>query len=172
MSYKKTVDLNHDQVVAKYNVRTKQIDQVLESRPVDNGMKTFRPDNVFQKTYISAWELLRTQTTDKEYVLANILSLKAKAFTNSLIPLTYHTPIYVVSDILGVDRRSIKERLDKLFELGVIANFEITDPVNKMESTINGFWVFNPYLSFNGNAISARVLELFNDTNYAKLINK
>ena len=52
----------------------------------------------------------------------------------------------------------------------LIALFSISNPESKLETVINNYWVFNPYLTFNGNAINKRVLDLFADTNYAKLI--
>jgi hypothetical protein len=130
----------------------------------------FKPNGLFQKQYTAAWMLLDSQTNDREFLVAVRLGMKARAFTNSLVPLGPDSTMNYLSKVLNVDRRYIGPIIDKLLKLGVIGVFKIAEPTTKTETMINNYWVFNPYLSFNGVAVNREVKTLFDNTFYAKIM--
>jgi len=102
------------------------------------------------------WSLLETQTTIFEYALANKMAKYIRDETNNLDGLNDKTSMIKKADLFGISRKTIGKLFDKLFELGVIRSH-------------NSEWVFNPYLSTDGNKVDKEIVELFNDTFYAKM---
>ena len=130
-----------------------------------NGMKKYEAMDIYHRRSFRAWELLRTQTTAREYIVADKMANRAKAFTSSLEPLSPESTVTEIADELKEDRRTIKKIIDKLFKLGVIGKFEV---YNDQEEHTK-YWVFNTFLSFNGDYIKKSVEDLFADTYYAKV---
>lgn len=112
-----------------------------------------------------AWDLLETQTTDVEFKAAFKMARLAKAYTNSLEPLNPETTMLHLAEQLSIDRRKINSIIEKLFKLGVIGKFEVYDS-NEIH---HKYWIFNPYLHFNGKTIKRDVYTLFDKTFYARL---
>jgi len=166
--YTKELKLEHNQLAAIVNAETGEI-RVLEPKakkePKDRSMEYFESDQPYQRVFTKAWKLLQTQTTDLEFKIAVELGMNARAYTNSLEPLTPETTATKLSDILNVDRKKIGKVFDKLFKLGVIGKFEVYD---RFEIHHN-YWIFNPYLSFNGKTIRKDVKTMFDNTYYANL---
>ncbi len=165
--YKVEISLKHNEIPAITNVETG------ETRTLPRGNKS--RDSVkfdlmpsYQRRYPKAWELLKTQTSDAEYKCADTLALMAKAYTNSLIPLNDDTTAVQLSEIFHVSRNIVSKYIDKLFKLGVIGKFEVYD-ANKIH---HKYWVFNPYLSFNGDKIKRDISSLFDETTYALISGK
>lgn len=160
--YERNIRLHHDESPAKINKRTGEVTEI-EHHSMNNGMKTYNLMPTYQRINIAAWKLLETQTSDIEYLAAHKLALMARAYTNSLIPLNDDTTASELAGTLNVDRRKINLIIDKLFKLGVLGKFEIYEH-NEQHMK---YWVFNPYLSFNGNTIKKNVITLFDGTTYA-----
>lgn len=169
--YKKEFNLKDNEAPAKIDLETgemtllqateKNIAKVKNINVVD-----FQHNELFQRTYIKSWNLLRTQTTDKEFKIATLLALKAKPFTNSLEPLNDDATSEFLASQFSVSRNGIKDIFDKLFKLGVYGKFELHDnPTN-----FKKYWIFNPYLSFNGNKIDKSILGLFEDSVYKSVV--
>jgi hypothetical protein len=53
----------------------------------------------------------------------------------------------------------------KLFELGVFAKFDVVE----VDMEYKKYWVFNPYLSFNGRVMETSMKNLFKNTLPAKV---
>ena len=167
--YNKKVQLKHNEKLAIVDVETGEIKEV----PNGSGnprSQYHNADKTFSKRYVLAWRLLATQTTATEFNAANILSDKARAFTNSLIPLNDETTLVKLSEELKINRNIVGKIIEKLFNLGVIARFQVSNyDEGTQEFELAKYWVFNPYLSFNGKVIDKGLSELFANTFYAKL---
>ena len=172
MKYTASVLLEHNEALAsKVNLDTGEI-QDLPIDPnrsryatKDKTMEKFKHPEPFQRRFTRAWILLETQTTKQEFAVANKMAYLAKAFTNSLEPLSPDSTVKTMSECFNISNRDITKIIDKLFKLGVIGKFEVYD---KKEHHHN-YWIFNPYLAFNGNRIKKDVSTLFDSTFYAHL---
>ena len=166
-AYTQEIKLNHDDVAATINRRTGEVNEVKGPGKVTNpNQKKFDLFPTFTRFNTAAWVLLETQTTDKELAVANKLAMRAKAYTNSLQPLKPEMTISLLAEDLGVDRRYIRKMITKLFKLGVIGKFEVYE----VHEVHKKYWLFNPYLSFNGKNISKDLISLFDGTTYAKMM--
>lgn len=166
--YTKELTLQHNEIAASINIQTGEIKEFKSQKPhklKDNTMEMFKHDEPYQRTFTRAWVLLKTQTTDVEFKAAHQLGIIAKAYTNSLEPLTPETSSRTIAKQLDLDYRKTTAIIDKLYKLGVIAKFEV---YNRNEVYQN-YWVFNPYLSFNGKSIKREVTTLFDKTFYATM---
>lgn len=164
----KRIRFNHDEIPALINSVTGEINEINFTEPKemrDKSMQYFVSNQPYQRFFTNAWVLLRSQTSDLEYSVARNLGERAKAYTNSLEPISPESTLVEMSKELGVDRRKVESVVDRLFKLGVIGKFEVYD---RMEVHHN-FWIFNPYLCFNGRGIKKDVANLFGGTFYAKL---
>lgn len=165
MSYNASANLNDNEKLAKINIETGEIKEINISatrKPRDKSMDYFNSKNVYQRYFTKAWGLLMTQTNDLEFRAATMLGMMAKAYTNSLEPLNPDSTAKELSDYLHIDRRLVLGVMTKLEKLGVIGTFGV---YNRNE-VYQGFWIFNPYLSFNGKIIKKDVDVLFKDTYY------
>jgi len=168
--YKTEIALQHHEVAAKINKRTGEIETIESRKKRNPDVEKHDQDLIFKKFYTDAWELLRSQTTDKEFLVAHKLAMKAEAYTNSLRPLRSNMTAQVIAEELGENRRNIMKYIDKLFSLGVIAKFEIAELGTTSPLTqINKYWIFNPYLSFNGKVVHSDIAGLFKNTIYGKM---
>jgi len=160
---------NHNEVPAVINLDTGEIKEFVgvgvKKEMRDKTMEYFRSSQPYQRFFTNAWVLLRTQTNNLEYSVAQQLGQRAKAYTNSLEPIKPESTMVYLSTELNIDRRKVFAIVDKLFKLGVIGKFEVYDRFD----VHHDYWVFNPYLSFNGIGIKKDVVTLFDRTYYANL---
>lgn len=168
-AYETKIKLYHHQQAAIVDHLTGDVELVKSKQPVDNHLEYHNKGEVFKKVYPKAWALLETQTTDVEFRVAYKLGMMAKAYTNSLAPLRPELTNTILSEELGVHRKKVRQILDKLLKLGVIAKFEVGEQVSEQASEIKKYWIFNPYLSFNGKLINKDISRLFANTFYAKM---
>jgi predicted transcriptional regulator len=168
--YEKVIKLKHNERAAKIDLDTGEVAEVAvhnreKKQPKDPSMNFFISTESYSRFFTKAWQLLETQTTDTEFKVAYKMSMMAHAYTNSLEPLRPESTMKELSEFFNVDRRKIQNIIEKLFKLGVIGKFQVYD---RFENHHN-YWVFNPYLSFNGKIIKKDVQSLFNNTHYAAL---
>jgi hypothetical protein len=165
--YQTIVNLNHDESVVIVNQQDGTMRDhntfKVKKQPKDKTMEYFEHDKPYQRTFTRAWILLVSQTTNIEFKVAYKMSLMAKAYTNSLEPLRPDSTIKEVASTFNIDRGIVTKVIDKLFKLGVIGKFEVYDRYEHHQN----FWLFNPYLSFNGKTIKRDVKSLFSNTFYA-----
>lgn len=167
--YKQEIELNNDEIPAKMNISTGEVTTLASKAKTKSNNPNaipFEPKAMFARTYTAAWKLLETQTTDSEFRVAFKMALRAKAFTNSLEPLDEDVTIRELAEEFSVGVNSVSKVFKKLFDLGVYGKFEVA----KQDAHFKRYWVFNPYLSFNGKSIDKGISELFKNTHYA-LIN-
>jgi len=161
-----TIGVNHDEVPMVMNKRTGDIKEVrTRSKNMNNDKIKFNLIKNFTRMNTKAWNLLETQLNAKELAVAYKLAKMAEAFSNELSPLSSKTSVSMVADHLGENRRTIMKYIDKLFDLGVLGEFKVSNRREKNHKV----WVFNPYLSFNGNVIDKGMKKLFQDTYYANV---
>lgn len=169
MDYKQEIELNNDEIAAKINVATGEVIPLASKQKrisTNPNAIPFEPKTMFSRTYTLAWKLLKTQTSDTEFRVAFELALRAKAFTNSLEPLDEDVTVRELAEEFSIGVNSVTKLFKKLYDLGVYGKFEVAN----QDSYYKRYWVFNPYLSFNGKTIDKGISELFKLTNYA-LIN-
>jgi hypothetical protein len=171
MDYVANLKLKHNEkLMSKVNVDTGEITDLKDSlvkrkrSPMkDKTMEYFDSDQPFHRHFTLAWKLLETQTSTIEYYIASKLGNRAEAYTNCLLPLSPESTAKSIAEELKIDVRSVSKAIDKLFKLGVIGKFEVYDRHEKHHN----YWLFNPYLSFNGKGIKKDVATLFDRTTYA-----
>ena len=164
MSYYRTIKLNHNQIPAILDKETGEV-KPLEGKSKKNGMAPFDLMDSYHRMNSSAWELLATQTTKNEYAVAHRMAIMARQGNNSIVPLNDDSTNVELSQALSTDKETVRKYIDKLFKLGVIAKFEIYEH----DAQYKKYWIFNPYLSFNGAYIHKDVSSLFANTTYAKI---
>jgi hypothetical protein len=161
--YERIVELRHNEVPAKVNLETGEvvvIPQSLTKTKLPEGKEVWLPDAMFQKYFPQSWEWLKKHTTKNEYHAAVALGQLAKAYTNSLEPISDSTVLTDLIEITGINKNLISYSMHKLWKLGVYAKFEAYDP----SKPYTKYWIFNPYLSFNGKLIDSSLSELFKNT--------
>lgn len=161
--YEKTVKLQDHEMLCKVNQKTGEITDLNTGKAPKNGMIKFNLMKKFKRMNTAAWDLLETQTTKTEYAVAEKLARFAKAYTSSLAPLNQESTAKELAETLKADRNTIKKIIERLLKLGVIGEFKVYD-INEIHQK---YWVFNPFLSFNGNVIKSDVPSLFDKTYYA-----
>jgi len=174
MAYKTKLELHDYEAPAKLDKQTGEF-TLVESKEEkasremkDPTMEYFHSDQPFQRHFTMAWRLLETQTTAVEYKVACKLGMMAQAYTNCISTLTPESTVREIAEVLKVDKNNVSKIIDKLFKLGVIGKFEVynTGEVH------HKYWLFNPYLSFNGKGIKKDVNSLFSGTTYAIFKNQ
>lgn len=165
----KPISLDHDERPVVLNERTGEVKEIYRNpnRKGNPNVVKHKPEKTFQKNFPRAWQLLETQVTSSEYMVAHKLAMRAKAFNNSLIPFQDSQSYRKMARVLNEDHRTFKKAVDKLFTLGVLGKFEVADRNQEYRK----YWIFNPYLSFNGQNIEKGILQLFKDTYYASQTN-
>lgn len=170
------VDVRHDEVVQNVKVTlvdrySGEIREVEEDRSYipskkikpDNGMSKFNDIPVFHRRSSKRWAVLRKIVTPRQYIVADKLASIAGAYDSSLEPLSSDSTVRELAEYLGENKNTIKKDMDRLLELGVVGEFKVgtnSDGVQK-------YYVFNTFLSFNGDVIQDEVRSLFKDTMFA-----
>lgn len=159
--YNASTELCHDEVLAKINKQTGEIQEITK-RPnnIPEGKEVFEPNMTFKKTYDESWTWLRKNTTNAGLIVTMGLIQIAKANTNSLEPLNGETSVRDLEELLGVSKSHIKKVLAKLWDLGVYGKFE----VKNKDIKYTNYWILNPYLAFSGKLISSDIARLFDGT--------
>ena len=164
--YTRTIDLKHNELPAKVNAETGQIDIIGPPKKPSNNpnLIQFEPEAIFSRSYSKSWEYLYYKTNDKEYKVAQYLAFKAKAFTNSLEPLSDDSTVREIALATGISKDKVTAIFNRLFDLGVYGKWEVSE----VERGRTKYWILNPYLSFNGSRIDKKIVTLFDNTEIAK----
>lgn len=170
--YTANIPLDHNEVAAKINVETGEVTQinvkVSKITPKSLTQRVYTTDEPWGRTLNGPWRLLRTQLNNIEWAVANTIALYAEAYTNSLQPLGPESTIKELSETLYIGKNIVTKIVDKLFKLGVIGKFEVYDRFEEHQN----YWIFNPYLTYNGKTIKHDLENLFRNTHYAKMSSK
>lgn len=163
--YKKEINLAHDEIAAKINVRTGEIKEITR-RPnnIPEGKELFNP-GAFNKQYDAAWNYLLDNLTDKELSIVVKMTLMARFNSNSLEPLNNKSSIEELAEHFGLHRNSVSKMFNNLLRHGVYAEFRFG-----AYDGIRHYWVLNPYVAYKGKTIDKALIDLFRETNIAKLV--
>lgn len=166
--YTKEIDLYHHEVPAALNPETGEIREIKSSKKRNPDMEYHNEDEVFQKFYTKAWRLLEEVLKDDKntFAVAFKLALRAEAFSNSLKPLHAESTSRYLAEVLNENKNTIKQIINKLYDLEVIGFFKVKDGANNKDIE---YYIFNPYLSFNGKVISNSLETLFKHTKFANI---
>lgn len=157
--------LQHNELPATVNLDTGVVNiKKKRGRPIgtlkDKDKQVWLPNTIFYKHYPKTWEWLEKQTTPIEFKCAVLLGIKAEAYTNSLKPMDDDSSYRFLSEQLGISLGLVEYTIKKLFTLGVFGKFEVYKP----EKPFTKYWLFNPYLSFNGRVVDKDIASLFEGT--------
>lgn len=162
--YERTIKLQEDELPAKINVETGHVTTLEIKKPNNPNLIPFEPTAIFSRSYTKSWEFLYYKTTDKEYKVAQYLAFKAKAFTNSLEPLSDDSTVREIAAAVGISKDKVTSIFNRLFDLGVYGKWEVSE----IDKGKKKYWILNPYLSFNGKRIDKNIVTLFDNTAIAK----
>lgn len=164
IGYSVTVGLGHDEVAARVNSDTGEVVLLGKGRvPEGKELVSF---GKFSRCHTDAWIYLEKRLSTLEFAVASRMALMAGAYTNSLMPLNDESTVVELSYRLGIGVNKAKSVTNKLFELGVFAKFD----VKEVDVDYKKYWIFNPYLSFNGRVIDSSMRNLFRNTLPAKVM--
>lgn len=170
MSYDYTFKLRHDEVPFKLNKQTGEYEQ-LSTKPSNNPDVSTLRHGSFAKRFSVSWRGLAMLTSKFEYAVAGYMSDKVKPITNSLDPMSDDMSLRELGHHLDISHTQVKGTLDKLFQLGVYGRFDVSI-WKDVDFGHKKFWVFNPYLTYNGPVVDDRTRNLFSETIFAKLIKE
>ena len=85
--------------------------------------------------------------------------------TNSLAPLSNKTTVKELSEQFHIGINQVTKTFEKLFSLGVYAQFKIS------KYGMKEYWILSPYLSFRGKLIHDSIWQNFKGTILEKEFN-
>lgn len=162
--YNVTIGLDHDEVAAKVNSDSGEVTIIKRGR-VPDGMELVTIGK-FSRQHTDAWIYLEKKLSTLEFAVANRMALMAGAYTNSLKPLSDESTICELTYKLGIGKNKVISVTKKLFDMGVFAKFD----VKEVDVEYKKYWIFNPYLSFNGRFMDMSMKNLFKNTLPAKVM--
>lgn len=166
--YERKLNLEEFESAAKIDMRTGEVTTLpIKKNNIPEDKVIFEPTALFQKTYPNGWKFLKRYLTPTEYLVCDTLSKMCQSNTNSLHPLSDDTIDRELVEQLDVTRKHLVPILRKLFDLGVYGKFAVAT-ISKAHGK---YWIFNPYLSFQGRITNINVCELFKDTYCGRAFN-
>jgi hypothetical protein len=162
--YNVNVSLMNDEVAAKVNIATGEVVVLKKGHKLPEGFELAGMGR-FNRQYPETWIYLEKKLSNLEFLVACRLGLWARAYTNSLMPLSDKSTVEELSRVMGIGVNKAKSVSKKLFDMGVFAKFD----VREVDMEYKKYWIFNPYLSFNGRVIDTSMKNLFRNTIPAKV---
>jgi len=162
--YTKLLELHHHQSAAIKDEITGDVTVFKKGNGKIPQGKELVDNYIYKRYYSDAWQYLDGTLSALEFNVANRMAYKAHVHTNSLVPLNDNSTVLELSESLGVGKNSVIAICKKLFEKGVYARFAVHE-----HETYKHYWIFNPYLAFNGRLIDTSMKNLFYNTTIAKI---
>lgn len=165
--YEYNLKMYHEESPAVYNNFTKEI-TVFNTRrskrkPVakDADYVMFKSVEKYHRNFDKAWTLLETLLADDELGVVSKIARRS-TYKDSLLTFIPNEELSfnALEKELGTDRRKLKVMFEKFLKLGIVGRFDIGNKIGVMESK----WIFNPYISFNGEKIHKDIKSLFKNT--------
>lgn len=168
--YTQEITLEDNQRVAIVDSETGEILKTPLKRPnnLPNNKSIYNRKEEFYKGYVKADHVLLTLLTPLEYRVVSIMRMKSKMNTNSLDPLNDESSLAEIASQLDIHRNSVNKIISRLRDLGIFANFEVTNQYGQRIKS----WILNPIISFKGKTISDEIMGLFDDTMITKLVGR
>lgn len=162
--YTKELKLKDHESPAKVNNITGEITMVKHRlNNIPTGSEVFEKDAKFAKCYKRTWEFLKFVLSDTEYRIVHEMSMLAKPRTNSLEPLNDETSLNRLCEKFRITKSTASRIFSKLKGLGVYATIDV-----EYDFESAGFWVLNPYISYNSQVIDSLLVEIFSKTTIGK----
>ena len=159
------ITLNNNELPAKVNSETGEIKTITPKRNnIPAGKEIHYSEGMFTKSYEKAWDYLLDYLTPVELQIVTRMSHMARPASNSLEPLNNKSTVQEIADTFHIHRNSVPKMFEKLLKAGVYAEFRFV-----AYDGIRHYWVLNPYISFKGKIINSALVDLFRETNIAKL---
>ena len=163
--YTLTFGVNHNEEVSVTDKETGEIRYPKKRQNnIPEGKRWNMDGAIFVKSYKKSWQYFKDKVSPIEFKAAYSLSLMAHKNTNSLQPLNSETTLRELEDVLCVSKNKVKEVMDALFEYGVFGEFKVKDE----SKPYTQYYIFNPYLSFDGRLIDNDIAKLFQGTKIAQ----
>lgn len=163
--YEQTVRLEHNEVAAKVNLETGELQEV-KKRPnnIPRSKEVFDYDKAWFKSYEKSWLFLVDNLKSHELKIALKMASMTEFSTNSLAPLDDKMQLKQLSEMFNIGINQVKKSFENLFKIGVYASFKYSHyrrgPVEE--------WVFNPFISFKGKLVDSDLKNLFVNTPVAQ----
>jgi hypothetical protein len=109
------------------------------------------------------WELLKSQTTELEYKVAEIMLDSSKERAQYLNAISSEEIAENTLNTLKISKNALEQVVQNLFILGFMGKFTV---YNENE-TCDKYWVINPYLTDRGDEFRSHYFQLFNVTTFA-----
>jgi RNAse (barnase) inhibitor barstar len=150
----------------KLDTSTGELKEVPSPRTFNSEkFEIFPLKDAYARNFTKNWDLLAAQVSDIELKVAYKMERLIKPYTNSLAPLNDDTTVRSLAEVFGVSVNIIGKALKKLWHLNVYGTRKIYD--RDLGKDLE-YWVFNPYLSFNGVTIEKGLCEQFENSIFAK----
>jgi len=166
--YEYNSKLKHHQAPAYLDTETGEFVEITTNRTlVDKDYELFKSKEKFHRTFTKSWILLEQMCSTEEIGIAHKLAIRSSYKDGVIEVINGEISYRALSTELGVDRRKLKPVIEKFINIGVFAYVKIANGDN----TTSEKYLFNPYLSFNGNLIDKNLKSLFKSSIFAT-INK
>lgn len=167
--YESTIKLKHYESPAKINKQTGEVSEIETKKKVNNIPKDKILCNInnFTKLNCNVFPKLKALglLTMEEIGIVSYMCSIAEFNTNSLKPLNNETTLQDLADTFDIGKNRVKKVFDKLFNLGVYAQFKIA------ENGTKEYWILNPNISWKGKLVTDSIFKQFEKCTISKLFN-
>lgn len=164
MTYKKEINLDHNEIAAKVNNETGEL-TLFTNRP--NNIpenKTIQKFEEFNKVNSKAIRFLETVLTNEELGIVFKMINRADYETNVMLPLNDDSSYREISNEFGINKDKVSKIFKKLFDLGVYAQVKVANGIN------SEYWTLSPYVAWKGKFIEKSISIYFYNTIIGKSV--
>lgn len=163
--FETTIKLKHDEIPAKINSQTGEVISLIKPNNIPSGKSVNNMTN-FTKLNCDVFPKLKMMgvLTMEEIGIISYMCSIAEFNTNSLKPLNNETNLQELAGTFDIGKNRVKRVFDKLFDLGVYAQFKIASNGTKE------YWILNPNISWKGKLMNDTIFLHFKDCLITKLI--
>jgi hypothetical protein len=171
MNRKVTTILSDEERLFIENVRKKTKREVKEKKKTGPKYVDWAVGWKFTKMFDGSQELLLELLSPQEYKVVGKMIFMAQQNTNSLKPLREDMSLRTLGSEFGVCDKTIKNVLEKLYNLGIYGKFEVSawDKATDM-CEYRKYWVLNPWVAFKGQKMIEGLYGMFVETIFTKLV--
>ena len=163
--YTQEVKLKDNEKIMKINSETGEVTTIPKRMNNIPEGKSIFTQNDFSKVNNKAIEYLEGVLTNAELGIVTKMIRLADYNTNSLAPLSNKTTVKELSEQFHIGINQVTKTFEKLFSLGVYAQFKIS------KYGMKEYWILSPYLSFRGKLIHDSIWQNFKGTILEKEFN-
>lgn len=163
--YTKELKLEHNELPAKINQETGEV-KVIKPRPnnIPEG-QSFLDYKKFGMLNIELTKKLEKYFSNTELSIILKLINRCEFKTNSLKPFNDDTSVRLLAEEFNLSINTVPKVFKKLFDMGVYLQIKISE-----DSTVNEYWVLNPYIFWRGKLKEDSLFTRFEKTDVTKLL--